>query len=222
MIVFGGSYYDPNVSEVIIGTGGRYNPKTDTWTTISTNNAPSARKGHAAVWTGTEMIVWGGNERESYYYRYLNDGARYNPNTDTWTPIGTTNAPTGRSGHAAVWTGNKILISGGYNMSYGSGLSFGACYDPSTDIWTAMNDQNSVKVSGKGVWTGSELLVWGGGFGGTYNLATNSWRRILYNSTRHESIPEGFLTWLGNRLMIYNQGAITYVTPSYLYLYAKP
>ena len=32
----------------------------DTWTATSTTNAPSARPGHTAVWTGSEMIVWGG------------------------------------------------------------------------------------------------------------------------------------------------------------------
>ena len=32
----------------------------DTWTATTTDNAPSARDGHTAVWTGSEMIVWGG------------------------------------------------------------------------------------------------------------------------------------------------------------------
>jgi hypothetical protein len=41
-------------------TGGRYNPKADTWTDTSTVNAPAARSNHTAVWTGSEMIVWGG------------------------------------------------------------------------------------------------------------------------------------------------------------------
>jgi hypothetical protein len=31
----------------------------DTWTATSTTNAPSARAGQTAVWTGSEMIVWG-------------------------------------------------------------------------------------------------------------------------------------------------------------------
>jgi hypothetical protein len=30
--------------------------------TATTINAPSARSGHTAVWTGTEMIIWGGND----------------------------------------------------------------------------------------------------------------------------------------------------------------
>ena len=32
----------------------------DSWTATSTTNSPSARAGHSTVWTGTEMIVWGG------------------------------------------------------------------------------------------------------------------------------------------------------------------
>ncbi|PYI96405.1 MAG: hypothetical protein DMF00_14975, partial [Verrucomicrobia bacterium] len=32
----------------------------DTWTPTSLTNVPSTRDGHTAVWTGTEMIVWGG------------------------------------------------------------------------------------------------------------------------------------------------------------------
>ena len=33
----------------------------DTWTATSATNAPSARWAHTAVWTGSEMIVWGGS-----------------------------------------------------------------------------------------------------------------------------------------------------------------
>ena len=32
----------------------------DMWTATSTTNAPTARDYHTAVWTGSEMIVWGG------------------------------------------------------------------------------------------------------------------------------------------------------------------
>jgi hypothetical protein len=32
----------------------------DSWTRTSRTNAPTARSSHTAVWTGSEMIVWGG------------------------------------------------------------------------------------------------------------------------------------------------------------------
>ena len=42
----------------------------DTWTATSLTNAPSARYHHTAVWTGSEMIVWGGaNSGERFEHR---------------------------------------------------------------------------------------------------------------------------------------------------------
>ena len=53
-----------------LNTGGRYNPSTDSWTATSTTNAPAARVVHTAVWTGSEMIVWGGlNRRQLFEHR---------------------------------------------------------------------------------------------------------------------------------------------------------
>ena len=72
-------------------------------------NAPAGRCAHTAVWTGSEMIVWGGHELACY----LNTGGRYNPSTDSWTATSTTNAPAARSWHTAVWTGSEMIVWGG-------------------------------------------------------------------------------------------------------------
>ena len=67
MIVWGGwnanSYFN---------TGGRYDPRTDSWTATSTTNAPRVRTVPTAVSTGTEMIVWGGHIDD--YPNYTNTG----------------------------------------------------------------------------------------------------------------------------------------------------
>ena len=42
-----------------VSQAARYSPATGTWTTISTTGAPTRQTG-AAVWTGAEMILWGG------------------------------------------------------------------------------------------------------------------------------------------------------------------
>ena len=60
MIVWGGFENDNSFAN----TGGRYNPKMDSWTVTSTTNAPDGRYRHTAVWTSNEMIVWGGLSRE--------------------------------------------------------------------------------------------------------------------------------------------------------------
>src|SRR5207248_1071381 len=56
--------------------------------------------------TGSEMIVWGGEF-------LLNTGGRYNPSADSWRATNTTNAPSGRDGHTAVWTGGEMIVWGG-------------------------------------------------------------------------------------------------------------
>jgi hypothetical protein len=44
----------------LANTGGQYDPGGDSWIPTSTDFAPPARTRHTAVWSGTRMIVWGG------------------------------------------------------------------------------------------------------------------------------------------------------------------
>ena len=107
MIVWGGESGSGDLN-----TGGRYNPGSDSWTATSTTNAPIGRALHTAVWTGTEMIVWGGDYFDGTYH-YLQSGGRYNPSTDSWVTTSTTNAPEARDVHTAVWTGSEMIVWGG-------------------------------------------------------------------------------------------------------------
>lgn len=157
MIVWGGgtSYTLP---PSMTNTGGRYDPQTNTWLAISTADCPGARYGHAAVWTGTEMIVWGGGA-------FQNDGGRYNPVTDSWSTTDTSNAPTGRAYTPAVWTGHEMIIWGGHVVTR-SPADSGGHYDPVTDTWIATQTAGVPLPSQDhtAVWTGAEMLIWGGYF----------------------------------------------------------
>jgi hypothetical protein len=144
----------------------------DSWTATSTTNAPTARGGHTAVWTGSEMIVWGGGGPR------FNTGGRYYPSTDSWTSTSRTNAPSGRVSHTAVWTGSEMIVWGGYADSGPSNT--GGRYNPTTDSWTATSTTNPPTARGShtAVWTGSEMIIWGATIdstGGKYNPRTDSW-----------------------------------------------
>ena len=101
----------------------------DTWTGMS--GPPDGREGHTAVWTGSEMIIWGG---EIYPIVVFGTGGRYNPSTDTWTATSTTDAPTPRALHTAVFTGNEMIVWGGLDEN-GFDLNTGGRYNPGTDSW---------------------------------------------------------------------------------------
>src|SRR5215469_831603 len=164
-----------------LNTGGRYNPSTDRWIATSTRNAPSPRLDHTAVWTGSEMIAWGGWNGAARF----NTGGSYNPNTDSWTATTTTDAPSVRQAHTAVWTGSEMIIWGGYFFDGTSHwLNTGGRYTPSTDSWTAASTTNAPtgRWHHTAVWTGSEMVVWGGydgnsdvNTGGRYDPGTDGW-----------------------------------------------
>jgi hypothetical protein len=174
----------------------------DTWTATSTTNAPVARYFHTAVWTGSEMIVWGGFDG---VVGEFNTGGRYNPSTDAWTATSTTNAPEARDSHTAVWTGSEMIVWGGFN---GSDLNTGGRYDPSTDSWTATSTTNApaARNAHTAVWTGTEMIVWGGSgalnTGGRYNPSTDSW-----TATSTTNAPEGRLfhtaAWTGSEMVVW-------------------
>jgi hypothetical protein len=96
----------------------------DSWAILPTSGAPTPRAGFSTIWTGSEMIVWGGVEDRSSYqcavnpYHVCNDGAAYNTVTNTWTPVVGPGAPSPRLAHAAVWTGTEMIVWGGSNGYY--------------------------------------------------------------------------------------------------------
>src|SRR5947208_16253731 len=127
-----------------LNTGGRYSPTTNSWTATSTTSAPDARNYHTAVWTGSQMIVWGGQSNIGYF----NTGGRYcaqSGPTPTATPTAThtptpTPTPTSTPGgtpappiaNAAMsiasnsFTANWSSVSGatGYRLDVSTSSSF--------------------------------------------------------------------------------------------------
>ena len=197
------NYKLPTISGAPNGCSG------DTWTDTSTANAASPRYEHTAVWTGTEMIVWGGSQPPDV----LNTGGRYNPSTDTWTDTSTANAASPRYGHTAVWTGTEMIVWGGSGCCpiY---FNTGGRYNPATDSWTATSTANAPdgRLIHTAVWTGTEMIVWGGqgplpppGFfntGGRYNPSTDSWTAT---STINAPVARAYDTavWTGSKMIVW-------------------
>jgi hypothetical protein len=166
-----------------LNTGGLYDPSSDSWTATSTSGAPSGRIDNVAVWTGQELLVWGGDTGVPNY-TLLGDGARYDPATDQWAPISTVGAPTPRANACAVWTGSDLLVwSGQYPGGYAN-VANGARYRPSEDRWYPISQQSAPldgQTATTAVWTGSEMFVWVGdtpadpAVGGRYDPALDQW-----------------------------------------------
>ena len=95
----------------------------DSWT--PTLQLLDPRYWHTAVWTGSEMIVFGGMSSVGTTY---GDGSRYDPATDTWQLLPSLGSPGARQSHVAVWTGTKMVVWGG--RADASGGRFGSRSHP--------------------------------------------------------------------------------------------
>jgi hypothetical protein len=115
-----------------------------------------ARVGHDAVWAGNEMIVLGGTRGGHFqppdpWERglRLQEGADWRPTADVPRSL--------RSLTRAAWSGNEVLIWGGWWGEGGAGA-----YDPADDRWRVFTGWPLRRADNPpGVWTGEELIVWG-------------------------------------------------------------
>jgi N-acetylneuraminic acid mutarotase len=190
--------------------GWKYNFSSNQWKKISDVNAPSARSNHTAIWTSTEMIIWGGDPVST-----ANEVFRYNLATDSWASISNlTNAPTARHSHSAIWTGTEMIIWGGKSGS--NALMNGGRYNPIADSWNlniseVTTDGSTFRYGHSAIWTGNEMIIWGGykpGYGFLddffiYNPISNSWE--LGYKTNNKPSRRAFHTanWINNKMLIW-------------------
>ena len=197
-----------NAAQELRVGGGRYALASDTWSALSQDGAPTAREDHRAVWTGSEMLVWGGEDLSGNSFA---DGARYDPATDSWAAMSEDNAPLARDDHSAVWTGSEMLVWGG-EASDQSKLASGGRYDPVTDSWTSLSEANapSPREDHVALWTGSRMLIWGGedtsgtqlASGGSYDLLTDTWTAISREGAP-VALEDFSAVWTGTDMIIW-------------------
>jgi hypothetical protein len=150
------------------------------------------------------MVVWGGES----WAGYPDSGGIYDPAINTWTATTTDSSPSGRQKHTAVWTGNKMIVWGGFDGNY---VGTGGIYDPVADSWTSVTTTNapSARCNHTAVWTGSKMIVWGGynatGYlntGRIYDPLTNIWSSITITNA-----PSGremhTAIWTGIKMIIW-------------------
>jgi hypothetical protein len=190
-------------------TGFRYDPLADSWAPISAVNAPSPRQDPVAAWTGSEMVIWGGNDGLP-----VRTGGRYDPVADTWRPTSLTGAPAIKKELAGVWTGSEMIVWGGYSVDPDRSSDTGARYDPVTDTWTptSLNDAPSRRRYHTAVWTGDRMIVWGGQWdhdpldtGALYDPETDTWTAVSTVGApsargEHEAV------WTGSHMIVWGNG----------------
>ena len=191
--------------------GAAYDPERDTWRSLPPSPL-SPRSGPLAVWSGRELIVWGGTSAGTA----LGDGAAFDPEANRWRPLpasplaGRFAAPPGTVAQVpGVWTGTEMLVWG-----QGAGLDAdqaelpaGAAYNPAADRWRVLAPAPVSPRIVEAVWTGREMLVWGGQSGrryfddgAAYDPGGDRWRTL---PPAPLAARFTFAVWSGERMLIW-------------------
>ena len=162
---------------------------------------PFWRRSPAAVWTGHELLVWGGDAPSDVVHHA--GGAAFDREARRWRLIPA--APIdGRSQAAAVWSGSEMLVWGGLA---GRPLLDGAAYDPRTKSWRRLPDAPlGARVPATVVWTGGEMIVWGDAdrsktdvSGAAYDPRQDRWRAL---PPAPLALNEASAVWTGREMVV--------------------
>lgn len=186
------------------------------WLPMTKDNAPAGRRHHSAVWTGQEMIIYGGENREQAFA----DAAAYDPNANRWRHLPEFEETAARYMHQAHWAGDRMFVWGGYEQ-----------LDSQSSVWMyegfLWKDENITRIKApaewkpqpytinldprqQSVWTGEQLIVWGGlnedgsPMGGIYDPETATWSlEIAAEPGAPGRIGGHSLVWTGSKLIVW-------------------
>lgn len=184
-----------------MGDGAAYDPRRRRWRRIA--DAPAPRDDVQAVWTGNQVLVWGGARAGSDSRGVL----AYDPETDGWRRYPPPPVAVGL--HAVVvWTGRALLVWGG--TVDGPPSDRGALLDTRDGTWRVLPDAG---LRGRvnpayGLVEGC-VVVWGGvtangpaGDGRCYDVRVGRWRAVT--TSLGPRVPggvatteDGVLVWSG-------------------------
>ncbi len=231
MIVWGGCTASSQGScSSYAATGASYDPATDTWSALPASGAPTARAWAASAWTGSSLLIWGGEGQGGVT---VNDGKILDLQSSIWSVVSTISAPSDRSYAATAFGDGKFFVWGGVSQfSYNGSIAWsyrgdGAVYDVAADTWTAtaatgVNTDDRYKAPA--VWTGSSFVVWAGVYGLnfantangiSYDPTGNQWSRLTPTGVTDKR-AEHTAVWTGSQMLVWGgfskpSGTIVYL-----------
>jgi hypothetical protein len=188
--------------------GVAYNAATNTWRRMP-KSPLSGRQQTAAAWTGKELVIVGGNDADGNLFA---DAAAYDPATRTWRKLPP--LPAARTDATATWDGKEVVVIGGRIGTAERSIPCDCAnaYDPATGGWRQLPAMPYARSGHVTVWTGSQLIVWGGENGRAgkpaappngvaFDPVSNSWTELPKSPLRGRT--RALAAWTGTSMLIW-------------------
>ncbi|MBD0329444.1 MAG: hypothetical protein ICV64_05000 [Thermoleophilia bacterium] len=166
--------------------------------------APIAWGNAVQVWTGRELVVWGGHS--AFAPNAVAHGAIYDAASDRWRPL-PAGPLTGREEAGAAWTGQEVAIWGGMDGEWHP-RDDGAALDPAAGRWRGLPPSPlGARRPAIAAWTAKELVLWGNASrvsaardGAAYDPAADRWRRLRPAPL---AVNSASAVWTGSEVVVY-------------------
>jgi len=169
------------------------------------------RSGAVAVWTGEEMVVYGGSTGPPCPPgagcvgpspdELARDGAAYDPDTDSWRSLA--DSPQSVAYATAEWTGTEMVLLVP-QLPDGRQPAATLAYDPATDRWQQLDPPPDNWLT-RGEWNGQQIVYWQSEESAdrtdwSLDVATGTWAEIG-DDPLGETFDRSY-TWVGDRFIV--------------------
>ncbi|MEY3903623.1 MAG: hypothetical protein RL189_2929, partial [Pseudomonadota bacterium] len=145
------------------------------WVSMNGEGAPSPRiKPSVFFISAKKILVWGGRSKTNLGYDLpLNDGAIYDTELHTWTPMNSVGAPSARMLHVGVWTGSEFVVLGG-QLPGSVEVYSGARFNPASNSWTSTATLTTPMTFMSALHNGDDIVLYGrNNLGVLFSLSQN-------------------------------------------------
>jgi N-acetylneuraminic acid mutarotase len=149
----------------------------------SDGSSDHARVNHGMVWSGGRVLIWGGDRGGLFGFPdAIQSGVSYDPGSKRWQRIPEAMLPP-FTVEVSAWTGGEMLVLG--SALRGSRVLM-AAYSSLQRTWRIIHFPFPEWNGFEGVWTGDQLVLWGGGpnsssrfsrRGAVYDPTIGTWQR---------------------------------------------
>ncbi len=146
------------------------------------------------VWTGTEALIWGGQNDSVENTAAGEPGFAFNPESGQWREL-PAGPKDGTFGAAAIWTGDELIICCGQNSTSAT------AYSPDTDSWRVLPNSPISSEFTEAVWTGAVMLVTTPAGVASYNPTDNEWSSTTTPPTDLGRLRQ--VAWSGTEMFIW-------------------
>jgi hypothetical protein len=177
------------------------------------------RAGHMSVWTGDELLIFGGASG-SHDVPPLSSGLAFNPDTVSWRDLEL--SPEVLTPLHAVWGGDRMLVVGWTDTDDDVRAVRILSYFPAGDTWSVSSPLPDDRTAiGATIWTGTEVILAGGDLNNpddtawAYNPAEATWRQLPDPGIERVEGMEG--VWTGTEAIFYGGYTAQAASPGVAY-----